>query len=65
MLAARCSVSILIPIVEVQESHQPDQEHHWHVLIVLSLTENLAPYHSPSRTPKQAFSPQKQVHVSN
>lgn len=62
MLAARCSVSILIPIVEVQESHQPDQEHH---LIVLSLTENLAPYHSPSRTPKQAFSPQKQVHVSN
>lgn len=65
MLAARCSVSILIPIVEVQESHQPNQQRHWHVLIVLSLTETLAPYHSPSRTPKQAFSPQKQVHVSN
>lgn len=65
MLAARCSVSILIPIVEVQESHQPDQQHHWHVLIMLSFTETLAPYHSPSQTPKQAFSPQKQVHVSN
>lgn len=65
MLAALCSVSILIPVVEVQKSHRPDQPCHWHVLIMLSLTETLSPYHSPSQTLKQAFSPQKQVHVSN